>query len=40
MQVPVVLYEIGLWGAVIGVAIAAAYLLTVLAYEWVRMELW
>ncbi len=40
MQVPVVLFEIGLWGAVLGVAIAAAYLLTVLVYEWVRKKLW
>ena len=40
MQMPVVLFEIGLWGAVVGVATAATYLLAVLVYEWTRKELW
>lgn len=40
MQAPVVLFEIGLWTAVLGVGLAAAYLLSVLAYEWIRKELW
>ena len=40
MQLPVQLFEVGLWGAVVGVALAAAYLLAALAYEWVRKELW
>lgn len=40
MRVPVVLFEIGLWGAVLGVAIAATYLLAVLVYEWMQKKLW
>ncbi len=40
MQVPVALFEIGLWSSVLGVGLAAAYLLCVLGYEWIRKELW
>lgn len=40
MQVPVALFEIGLWAAVVGVGVAAAYLLAVLLHEWTRGELW
>lgn len=40
MLVPVWLFELGLWAAVVGVAVGAGYLLSVLGYEWLRKELW
>ena len=40
MQIPRLLFEIGLWAAVAGVAAGAVYLLSVLAYEWRHKELW
>ena len=40
MQIPVVLFEITLWTAVLGVGLAAVYLLSVLVLEWRRKELW
>jgi hypothetical protein len=40
MQVPVGLFELGLWAAVVGVGLGAAYLLVVLVVEWRRRELW
>ena len=40
MQIPLWLFEIGLWLAVIGVGLGATYLMIVLGLEWIRKELW
>ena len=40
MRIPLALFEVLLWAALAGVALAAAYLLSALVYEWKRKELW
>ena len=40
MQVPQLVFEVGLWAALAAVGAGAVYLIVVLVREWRRKELW
>lgn len=40
MQIPEDVFTIAVWTAYVGVAAGSLYLLIVLAWEWIRRELW